>query len=547
MCFDAPYEWQLSYSAGLCSQHTESHKPFGTYSPSRNMPLIASQTVVDLLSTDDETPGIPASSISQRSTKDKRASTGAKSRPAILESRFGLADAWSDTAAKRRKLSHSPPSQISTLSEKRTHSTTLLHRNSIIVEPTQPDCNVSELSDDITFTSSACLISGVEKGAKPTSDESLSGKSDDDLPEDIFAVSSSRSVLHVSGKTARFLEKIKQHELAAPKKSSSATRSLASKKTSGGKATVNGTTPDRISIEDEHPAVEQSRVKRAKKPKLTEEEKALKAQEKEAAKDARAAQKAKDKEVDKEKRKLEREEKAREKQRAADLAEVNKARKDRKETSKEMLVDLPISIEGERVEDQIKEFMKTQGISTTTYQSPVPNTIRWRRKVDSYFDEEKGHRVAMPKEIHDERHAICLMSAKDFVDLTITDHKQLGNDALAGHILKLKTNFVDYVIIYIIEGLDACLRKNKNARNRAYESAVLGQAQSVDDTVPTTSQSKARRKKQLDVPIDEDKIEDALLQLQVKEGCLVHHTATSFETAEWVANFTQHISQLPYR
>ena len=510
------------------------------------MPLIASQKIVELLSTDDETPGIPASSILKRNTKDKHSPTGAKFRTALLENRFGSVDARSNHAAKRRKLSHSP-SQKSAMSEMRTQTTTLLHRNSRLEEPTQPSHNLSEPSDDIAFTSSACLISGVHKLSETTSDDGLNGMSDDGLPDDIFAASSSKSVLHVSDKTARFLEKIKQHELPVSKKSSSTTRSSAVKNNSGGKVTVNGITADRISSEDEKSVVKQSWVKAAKKPKLTEEEKALKAQEKEAAKDARAAQKAKDREADKEERRLGREEKAREKQRAADLAEVNKARKDRKETSKEMIVDLPISIEGERVEDQIKEFMKTQEISTTSYQSPVPNTIRWRRKVDSYFDEEKGHRIAMPKEIHDEKHAICLMSAKDFVNLTTAAHKQPGYDTLECHIRKLKINFTHYTIIYIIEGLDAWMRKNKNARNKAYESAVLGQAQSVDDTVPASSQSKARRKKQLDVPIDEDMIEDALLQLQVKEGCLVHHTATSFETAEWVANFTQHISQLPYR
>ena len=511
------------------------------------MPLIASQTVVDLLSTDDEMPGIPASSIPQRSAKDKHSPTGAKSGPALVESRHGLADAWSDNFAKRRKLNHSPPSQICAMSEMQTQSTTILRRKPRKAEPAQPDRDMSDPPDDIAFTSSACLVSGIQKICERSSDDGLSEISDDDLPDNIFAVGSSKSVLRVSDKTARFLEKVKQHELPVTKKSSSATRSLAIKKKSGGQATVNGTTADKISSEDKHPVIKQSLVNAAKKPKLTEEEKALKAQEKEAAKDARAAQKAKDREADKEKRMLEREEKAGEKQRAADLAEVNKARKDRKETSKEMIVDLPVSIEGERVEDQIKEFMKTQEISTTSYQSPVPNTIRWRRKVDSYFDEEKGHRVAMPKEIHVEKYAICLMSANELVNLTTTDQDQLENDMLAGHIRKLKSHFIDCTIIYIIESLDACLRKNKNARNRAYESAVLGQARSVDDIVPITSQSKARRKKQLDVHIDEDKIEDALLQLQVKEGCLVHHTATSFETAEWVANFTQHISQLPYR
>lgn len=57
------------------------------------------------------------------------------------------------------------------------------------------------------------------------------------------------------------------------------------------------------------------------------------------------------------------------------------------------------------------------------------------------------------------------------------------------------------------------MRKKKNARNRAYQAIVL------------------RGRKQQPKGFIEDMIEDGLLQAQVVEDCLVHHTATYFESA----------------
>lgn len=507
-----------------------------------------SPTIVDLLSTDDETTVQQTRSNSKRGTIDLASHIESLSTANSLGNDHRLAEIWNESVPKRRKLSQSPPRQKIATSKRSLNSTIPALGDVLLVpEHTRRNRDFSELSDDIVFTSSARVTGGALRASKPCLDDAFSQGSDDDLPDDIFSLNASNPAPRVSDKTARFLAKIKQNDIPISRKPSSTAKLSTTKRTSGGTSAPPHATQDKISSEDEHHVVKKSRAKTTRKPKLTEDDKALKAQEREAAKEARATQKAKDKEADKERRRLEREETAREKQCAADLTEVNKARKDRKETSKEMIVDIPINIEGERVEHQIKEFMKTQGISTTSYQSPVPSTIRWRRKVDSYFDEEKGHRIAMPKAIHDEKHATCLMSAKEFVELAAADNDQLESNTLQDHIRKLKTKFAGCHVIYIIEGLDALMRKNKNARNRAYQSAVLGQVLSVEDSAPASSQQKARKKKQPDVPIDEDKVEDALLQLQVIEGCLVHHTATSFETAEWVANFTQHISQLPYR
>ena len=502
---------------------------------------MAPQAVIDLLSTDDEKSALP------NLPKKKAAKTALKSQPpnlflSDLDDKDGfINDDWDESAPKRRRLSKSPPKQTNVTTGPPALS------KAVALTTTGHIRSEFEVSDDIVFTSSAGAgtIKDTLRAFKRPADNASDDESDDSLPDDIFSLGNSNLGSRLSEKTISFLTKIQSNQTSTADKNHGVGRPTATRSLSKTTSLSIEATQDTIHSDDEHQAVQQPRPKAAKKPKLTEEEKASKAQEKEALKEIRLAQKAKDKEAEKERKRIEREEKAREKQRIADLAEVNKAKTGRKETCMEMIVDLPLSIEGARIDDQIKEFLKNQQITATSYQSPVPNVIRWRRNVDSYFDEKQGHRVAMPKEICDEKHVLCLMWTQEFVKLATAEPSQHGSDTLKDHIRKLKTSFAGYTVIYIIEGLDAWMRKNKNARNRAYQAAVLKQAE--NSGITTSSSQHNSRRKQPEAPIDEDMIEDALLRLQIIEECLVHHTATPFESAEWVANFTQHISQIPYR
>ncbi|KAL8904235.1 MAG: hypothetical protein Q9207_003395, partial [Kuettlingeria erythrocarpa] len=301
----------------------------------------------------------------------------------------------------------------------------------------------------------------------------------------------------------------------------------------------------------------------AKRVKLTEEEKLARAQQQEGARaavrqtkarekeEARAAAKEakeREKEEDKERKRLLKEEQAREKQKDRDRAEANKLKLDKKLSTPEMIVDLPISIDGSTIDTQIKEFLKQIGVEVTSYQSPVENVVRWRRKVESRFNNKTGCRELLAiKEIDSEKHVMCLISANELAELVALD---IANESqgLEEHVARIKSAFKDCIIIYMIEGLDSWIRKNRNARNRAYTAAVRSQLDSnTEDGSATGSTASTRRKKQRTDTVDEDMMEDALLRLQVVHSCLLHHAAASVETAEWVAHFTEQISQIPYR
>ena len=258
--------------------------------------------------------------------------------------------------------------------------------------------------------------------------------------------------------------------------------------------------------------------------------------------------KAKEREDLKARKKVERDEKARQKRLAADLAEVNKLKTDKKLSTLEMIVDLPFSIENSSTGTQIREYLQNLQIQTTSYSGPVPNVISWRRKVAAIFNESLGHWERVPETIRTEKHVLCLLTAREFTAMLVSDPANSDGVDVETHVMKMKSVFPGYTLIYIIEGLDVWLKKHKSMRNRAYQAAALNPAEDevrhlhCGDHVSNPSQ-----KNVVEALVDEDVVEDALLWLQVAHKCLVQQSAMTVETAEWIASFTQHISTIPYR
>ncbi|KAI9844936.1 MAG: putative monocarboxylate transporter mch1 [Thelocarpon superellum] len=264
------------------------------------------------------------------------------------------------------------------------------------------------------------------------------------------------------------------------------------------------------------------------------------------AQEEQARIKAREKELEKERKQRLREQKAREKQVASDLARINRARTDKKISTAEMIVDLSSSLGESVFAVHLRRSLKNLEIETSSHEWPMANIIRWRRKVMSRFNAEMGHWEAAPRSIQKEGHVLCFMSAKELVALACPTSADPEGQDLDAHVRRMKSHFDECTPIYLIEGLAAWMRKNKNVRNRAYQAAVMGHTR--EPAPPPESRPSSRRsKKAVQTYVDEDAIEDALLRLQVAHECLIHHTHAAVETAEWITNFTQHISTIPYR
>ena len=502
---------------------------------------MALEGVIDLLSSEDEAP-LRAPSFAKPIAKSVAAKDGFHYLSYDFDTTVPLNDSWAESISKRRKFSLPPDDENSV------HSLPKLPKSRDPITTGQNAFKAEEQggrgwteaegSDPIIFTSSAHAeptASRVERRAIDLS--ALGDDSDDSLPADILSASlrATDGVSALSERTTALLASLSK---SPPRRKLSNIRKTSGDKIDKPRARAKSPVDDRTSIGSEDGRATQTKAARpSRKPKLTEEEKAAKAREKEREKEARKEQKEKEKEVDKEKKRLEKEEKAREKRIAADLAEVNKSKLDKKDSTPEMIVHLPASIAGQSVDTQIRDFLKNLGVDATLYQSPTPNVIRWRRKMKAKWNPELDLWEPLEyMQIENEKHVMCILSAKEFVELAMVQHEDQDVET---HVAKMKSAYENCIPIYLIEGLQTWMRKNRTAENRAYQAKVLSQAQA-DVAHP-------KRKKSPAEIVDEDMIEDALLRLQVMNGCLVHHTMTSVETAEWVANFTQHISTIPYR
>ncbi|KAI0136858.1 ERCC4 domain-containing protein [Xylariales sp. AK1849] len=248
--------------------------------------------------------------------------------------------------------------------------------------------------------------------------------------------------------------------------------------------------------------------------------------------------KAEAREAEQERKRIEKErakeQKAMEKEQNKALAEVNKVRTDKKVSTPEMIVDLPLSL-APGISLQVRTLLEDLNVQHGTWQSPIDHVVKWRRKVESVWNDDLGIWEPIPLRIKAENHILVIITAAEFVKLALGIE---GVD-LEAHVLEMKVKFPGNTFIYLIEGLPAWSRKNRSVRNRQFQSAVR------NDAAPSSSQAR-RRNAQHEI-VDEDAVEEALISLQVDHDVLVHETNVPVETAQWISVFTQHISTIPYR
>ena len=456
---------------------------------------------------------------------------------------------WATASAKRRRLS--PPSKTSKEStEPPPPSQRRIEYNPTTFGtdrlPEDAWANLDE-DDPIVFTSSAHPSNTVSLSvAESRKEDHLKGdESDDSLPKDILQPAPRRSnKANISAKTAAFIASL--NVANSRPKATNRRNKLGEKISTEERIWLQGGSNGASLSEDGITSTPADHVK-PKRRKLTEEERMARATEKEKVKEAKALQrelsreeKAKEREEDKERKRLLREKKAKDKQDAAAVADVNRSKIDKKDSTPEMIVDLPASFDGSGLYEKTREFMKNLNVDTTLYQSSMANVVKWRRKTKARWNADAEHWEPLERmAILDEKHILCFMSAKEFASLAMATH---DDEDVQTHVTKLKSAYIDCIPIYLIEGLQALLNKSKTTVNRAYRAQVLALAQDQTERQPS-----GQRKRPLPELVDEDKVDDALLHMQVIDECLVHHTSDAGESAEWIANFTQQISTIPYR
>ena len=319
------------------------------------------------------------------------------------------------------------------------------------------------------------------------------------------------------------------------------------------------------------------KAKPSKTTKLSEAEKAERVREKAEQRANAKADKDAAKDGEKARKALEKEQKEKDKQKVTDLAEVNKSRTNKKDATPEMILEMSSFLKGTSVGNQVETRMANVQVDVDYVDEEINLTddgveqeqygsiITWRREVKSkYNDEEDQWEPTSRCRIVKEKHVLIHLPAGDFAAVAAVSRSSSGPTIsrtveemkvnLNAHVFSIRRRFGDCIPVYLMESLRSWLKKNLNAKNRAYTAAVRAQMLQTDGDAPTSSQARARKRKKpssesLDLShVTSDIVDDLLLHLQLAhQPILIHHTATPMDSASQISALTQHLATRPYR
>lgn len=441
-----------------------------------------------------------------------------------------------------------------------------------------------EVYDELTFSSSAPELRHIETW-KPTASRRLClDDSEDDLLEDVLLSLSqpTKSALDdkdhgdlYSHRTANLLADLTQGSDKGKEKKVNSRPPKPKSSDPGSKRTSAAD-----GLDDIESSSSPAKVRTSRSARISDDQKTRKAAERAAAR----AEKEAAKEAEKESKRLDRERKAQEKQKAADLAEVNKSKTGKKDATPELILDMSSFLKGTSVGNQVEQYMKNVHVEVNYFDEEVNltenaaeqdlygNVVTWRRKVRAAYNDEEGMwEPTSQTHIAKEKHVLVHLPAVEFGAMIggskptspalqpPTETEMKAN--LDAHVASLRRRFQDCIPIYLVEGLEAWIKRNANAKNRAYTAAVRAQMLEIDagsgsssNVPPSRTQTKSRKRKKaatdsLDLSfITSDVVEDLLLHLQLAhQPILIHHTTSPATTASQISALTQHLSTRPYR
>ncbi|KAK9433888.1 hypothetical protein V1505DRAFT_360707 [Lipomyces doorenjongii] len=256
---------------------------------------------------------------------------------------------------------------------------------------------------------------------------------------------------------------------------------------------------------------------------------------------------AREKEAEREQKRKEKEQICLEKQRQNELAAVNKLKLSKKDTCAEMIVDIDADFANSAGGQKLQSILTPLGIEvSTSWTSPTRNMIKWRRKVKAEYNDALGHFVPIPQEVRKEFFILTVLTGVEFVDMVIENR-------LIEHATSIRRIYPNLKLIYMIEGLNSFFKKMAAQTQREFNNMVQ------DALGNSTSKTKKQRSEEGDRDLfvkvqraynrrlHPDLVEDALIMLQVEYDCLVFHSTTALDSAEWIAILTQDIGTIPYK
>jgi crossover junction endonuclease EME1 len=217
--------------------------------------------------------------------------------------------------------------------------------------------------------------------------------------------------------------------------------------------------------------------------------------------------------------------------------------------TKELIADIEISLMESTFGSLIQTNLESKFITINTIQHTIPKIIKWRRKVNTEWNDELDAFIPVPERIHDEIYLIVYLPILEL-------GKIIEQDSTKDYLENLKNAFTDKKLILLIEGFEEYCRKKKSHNNRIFINAIRAKI----NENQATNEIQKRKKKQ---PVvnnnnynsnsnnglgpEPEKIEEGLIWLQIVGKCFIVHTKDINDTVETIGLFSIDISTIPYK
>lgn len=178
--------------------------------------------------------------------------------------------------------------------------------------------------------------------------------------------------------------------------------------------------------------------------------------------------------------------------------------------------------------------MKKSECEFNEWSSPIPNLIFWKRKVVAEYDEKLGYFVPIPEVIRPEQHVLIYMKASELLEIE-------SDSSMDELIQRLMKEFPKSKILFMIESIDALLKKIKNDRNRRYADVIRANIE-LNNLEKNNLETILMPSEEID-----EKIENMMLRLQLVHNTFIVNTSSVENSAEWIYVLTGDISTIPYK
>lgn len=251
------------------------------------------------------------------------------------------------------------------------------------------------------------------------------------------------------------------------------------------------------------------------------------------------------KEQEREAKRAKKEAARKEKEARKALEEANKDKTKTKTSAvKEIIVEMDHLFHDAPNGEAIRSSLDEMGAETRKWNKNLDgvNLIRFFRKVEAEYDHESQMYQPLENiEIMEDDKAIIIISGEMFAEI-VNGGLVMANT----HLDEIRKLLPNKSIVYIIENLQAVLKRTANETSREYANRVRELMEGSQSSQPRQAR-RTNSKSSNGVKVDEQQVEHLLLDFQFTHGFKVIQTVSQQETADWVVDLVPEVGSAPYK